>query len=127
VKLEFDHPDEHWWGTKYSDLSASDAELNRLWDLELPWESGIIALTNAEARAMNLPTSQPFPWDAKAKSLYIVNAHHLLHCVRNIYISIQEYRTNKTQSIQYPHILHCLDTLRVEAMCSADDTLLYVP
>ncbi|RYO88824.1 hypothetical protein DL766_010161 [Monosporascus sp. MC13-8B] len=31
------------------------------------------------------------------------------------------------QTINYPHILHCLDSLRVETMCTADDTLRYVP
>lgn len=103
---------------------------------------------------MNLPESQPWPWDSDSKSIYIVNAHHILHCVvgwlrftfvylglrrlhvadalpplpqRNLYISIQQYRKNESQTISYPHILHCLDSLRTETMCTADDTLRYVP
>ncbi|KAI0972065.1 hypothetical protein F4678DRAFT_431029 [Xylaria arbuscula] len=127
IKLSFDSPEILWWNTEFSNESVTDSELNRLWDVTIPWESGIIALENEEARKLKLPESQPFPWDASRKSLYINNAHHVLHCVRNLYISIQQYRTNKTQTINYPHILHCLDTLRVETMCAADDTLRYVP
>jgi hypothetical protein len=52
-----------------------------MWDMTIPWESGIIALRKDEAKALNLPESQPFPWDGINKSLYIINAHHLLHCV----------------------------------------------
>ncbi|KAJ8108310.1 hypothetical protein ONZ43_g6465 [Nemania bipapillata] len=139
MRLATDHSDTLWWTTLYSNETASDSELNELWDTQIPWESGIVALKNEEARALNLPESQPFPWDASRKSLYIVNAHHVLHCVvgdprleaavavRNLYISIQQYRTNTPQTINYPHILHCLDTLRLETMCTADDTLRYVP
>ncbi|KAF2967236.1 hypothetical protein GQX73_g6334 [Xylaria multiplex] len=125
--LAYNQKEALWWNTRYSDEAATEVELNQLWDTQIPWESGIISLDNDEARAMNLPESQPFPWDAGKKSLYIVNAHHLLHCVRNLYISIHQYRANLTQTINYPHILHCLDTLRVEVMCTADDTLRYVP
>ncbi|KAI0169961.1 hypothetical protein GGR52DRAFT_592589 [Hypoxylon sp. FL1284] len=127
MRLGFSNTSTLWWNTEYSDPDASSARLNELWDTTIPWESGIIALTKDEVRAMKLPESQPFPWDSKGKSIYIVNSHHILHCVRNIYISIQQYRSNSTQTINYPHILHCLDSLRVETMCSADDTLRYVP
>ncbi|KAK9786402.1 putative Calcineurin-like phosphoesterase domain-containing protein [Seiridium cardinale] len=127
VNLAFNQPDTIWWTTQFSDHNASTAELNELWDSRIPWESGIIALGKEEARALDLPDSQPFPWDSTKKSIYIVNAHHILHCVRNLYISIQQYRANIPQTINYPHILHCLDSLRAETMCTADDTLRYVP
>lgn len=126
-KLEYSRTNTLWWNTEYSAEDAENAVLNQLWDSMIPWESGIIALSNDESEALNLPDSQPFPWDSSRKKIYIINAHHLLHCVRNIYISIQQYRTNKTQSISYSHILHCLDSLRVETMCAADETLRYVP
>ncbi len=74
-------PNQLWWNTQYSDVAASESELNELWDVGIPWETGIIALDNEEARVMDLPESQPFPWDSRKKSLYIVNAHHILHCV----------------------------------------------
>ena len=131
------------WNTAYSGENGTEVE--RLWYEDIPWESGIMALENSEAEHMGLPRSQPFPWDAKHKSLYIVNGHHILHCVvgasffipshhfllnvpqRNLYISINEYRHHKAQSINFSHILHCLDTIRVETLCNADDTPRYVP
>lgn len=81
VNLDYSQSDTLWWNTKYSSENATDAETNRLWDTTIPWESGIIAVTNEEAEALNLPESQPFPWDGSEKRIYIVNAHHILHCV----------------------------------------------
>ena len=46
---------------------------------------------------------------------------------RNLYISVTEYREGVSQSIPHAHIVHCLDTLRAEVMCTADDTPLYLP
>lgn len=81
MNLGFDQTSQLWWNTEFSSESADDAQLNKLWDTQIPWESGIIALENEEARVMGLPESQPWPWDSKGKSIYIVNAHHILHCV----------------------------------------------
>ncbi|KAL4791756.1 hypothetical protein BDV19DRAFT_392825 [Aspergillus venezuelensis] len=141
------------WNTEYS--SSNETAVDSLWRDSIPWESGIIALTKQEAQRMSLPKSQPFPWDPQEKSIYIINAHHILHCVvrnqilnytqglrhvsiirtnldngslqRNLYISIHEYRHNTPQSITYPHILHCLDSIRLETICTADDTPRYIP
>ncbi|PYH70986.1 uncharacterized protein BO88DRAFT_335621, partial [Aspergillus vadensis CBS 113365] len=106
--------------------STNEINTNELWDKHIPWERGIIAIEKGEAKRMGLPDSQPFPWDA-SKSIYILNSHHILHCVRNVYISIQEYRHDQPQSITYEHILHCLDSIRLETLCTADDTPRYVP
>ncbi|KAJ2988554.1 hypothetical protein NUW58_g3915 [Xylaria curta] len=71
MKLSYDQNETLLWNTGYSDEKATEAELSQLWDTQIPWESGIIALDNDEAREMDLPESQPFPWDASKKSLYI--------------------------------------------------------
>ncbi|KAL4999598.1 hypothetical protein BDV10DRAFT_184230 [Aspergillus recurvatus] len=125
AKLTTNLSDTLHWTTAYS--GENSTLVDALWETEIPWETGIIALTKSEASHMGLPESQPFPWDPLEKSIYIVNAHHILHCVRNLYISIREYRHSLPQSVSYPHILHCLDTIRVETMCAADDTPRYVP
>ncbi|CAG8978464.1 hypothetical protein HYALB_00012846, partial [Hymenoscyphus albidus] len=125
AKLPQNIDDSIIWNTEFS--GENTTEVDRLWYDTIPWESGIIALRNSEAESMGLPLSQPFPWDGKEKSTYIINGHHILHCVRNIYISIQEYRNHQEQSIFYPHILHCLDSIRLETLCAADDTPRYVP
>jgi hypothetical protein len=129
VKLEYNQAHTMWWNTPFSNASkkATQAEIDKLWDTQIPWEIGIIGILYDEAEALELPKSNPWPWDGKNKGLYIMNAHHLLHCVRNLYISIQQFRTGTPQTIGYDHILHCLDSLRVEVMCHADDTLRYVP
>ncbi|KAI0099483.1 hypothetical protein F4814DRAFT_453363 [Daldinia grandis] len=82
-KLEYSQTNTLWWNTEYSAENAETVALNQLWDGTIPWESGIIALPNDESEALNLPDSQPFPWDS--------------------------------------------NSLRVETMCAADDTLRYVP
>ncbi|KAL4984196.1 hypothetical protein BDW68DRAFT_180871 [Aspergillus falconensis] len=125
AKLTTNLTDALHWITAYSDRNST--LVDALWENAIPWETGIIALTKSEANQMGLPESQPFPWDPLEKSIYIVNAHHILHCVRNLYISIREYRHNLPQSVSYPHILHCLDTIRAETICAADDTPRYVP
>lgn len=79
AKLNMNVRDTLHWNTQYS--SDNHTLVDRLWQSEIPWESGIIALTNLEAQQMGLPESQPFPWDPRNKSIYIVNAHHILHCV----------------------------------------------
>lgn len=129
MKLTYNQPHTIWWNTDFSNASheATDAEVDALWDTQIPWERGIIALGFDEARAMGLPDSQPWPWDGQNKGIYIMNAHHLLHCVRILYISTQQFRRGVPQTIPYPHVLHCLDSLRVEVMCHADDTLRYIP
>ena len=55
--------------------------LDRLWIETIPWESGIMSMSKAEAKSLGLPESQPFPWDPDQKSIYIANGHHVLHCV----------------------------------------------
>lgn len=67
------------WNTEYSGKNST--EVDRLWYETIPWESGILSIENAEAEALGLPESQRFPWDPNRKRLYIINAHHNLHCV----------------------------------------------
>jgi hypothetical protein len=38
-----------------------------------------------------------------------------------------EYRNGQTQTYTTEHLLHCLENLRVDITCSADDTPRYVP
>lgn len=56
VKLGYSQRETLWWNTEYSAENASEAELNRLWDATIPWESGIIALSNEDATRMTSQT-----------------------------------------------------------------------
>jgi hypothetical protein len=55
--------------------------VNKLWYEDEQGDKGIIALDNVYAKEVGLPASQPFPWDAEHKSIYITNGHHNLHCL----------------------------------------------
>jgi hypothetical protein len=41
---------------------------------------------------------------------------------RAIYIALNEFKTGKPQSRRWGHVLHCVDQMRQEAICNADDT-----
>ncbi|OKL57706.1 hypothetical protein UA08_06900 [Talaromyces atroroseus] len=108
------------WDTPFS--SGDYAEVNKLWYEDEQSDKGIISLDNDYAESLGLPKSQPFAWDSKKKSIYITNGHHNLHCLRNIYISLDQFRNNQSQTIEWQHVLHCLGALRDDIMCNADDT-----
>lgn len=39
-----------------------------------------------------------------------------------MYISFRQHQRNETQRYEFGHILHCLDSLRADVLCAADDT-----
>lgn len=114
------------------------------------FDYGMIALTDTEINSMSLlPSEQSFPWDPENKSLYHLNGHHGLHCLvitlhnsfpsvyeakvlicrllqRLIYTSISSYRASTPQKTPFAHILHCLDNLRQDIICTADDSPRYL-
>lgn len=60
-------------------------------DRALAWESldssaGEISLDIEWADAHKLPKSAPFLWDEN-RQIYLLNAHHSLHCMVSIYFS----------------------------------------
>lgn len=75
------------WNTKFS--GENYTEVNKLWYEDQQGDEGIIALDNSYAEEVGLPASQPFSWDAKTKSIYIVNGHHNLHCLVRISTSLE--------------------------------------
>ncbi|KAI0157125.1 hypothetical protein GGR52DRAFT_565401 [Hypoxylon sp. FL1284] len=84
-------------------------------------DAGMIAVPQSFVDEKGLPESQTFVWD-RSKRVYLLNGHHSLHCARSIYISLMEFKRGQPQSRRWGHILHCVDQLRVEAVCNADDT-----
>jgi len=93
------------------------------------WESmnidaGAVALTDEYVSKMGLPTSQRFPWD-DTKGIYNLNAYHSLHCLKMLRTSLRESQQGREQSTPFEHQLHCVDALRQEVICNADDTPRY--
>ncbi|KAI4121383.1 MAG: hypothetical protein LQ338_006386, partial [Usnochroma carphineum] len=104
-----------------TDYSSSNQTLSHsLWH-SLNIDHGVIALPDTYARAHNLPLAQRFPWDA-TKGIYILHGYHNLHCLKIISLSLHEYRLSLPQTRRAEHISHCLDALRRQILCDADDT-----
>ncbi|KAI1124478.1 hypothetical protein F5Y10DRAFT_285026 [Nemania abortiva] len=84
-------------------------------------DSAVVALSDDWAIQHGLRKAQRFPWD-QSKGIYILHGFHNLHCLKIIYISMSEYRRGIPQTRSWHHISHCLDALRRQIICDADDT-----
>ncbi|MCJ1236443.1 hypothetical protein MMC14_004424 [Varicellaria rhodocarpa] len=103
---------------------ADEQQQEKLWNKTLI-DLGNIALADSYAQSMDLPRAQRFPWDS-SKGIYLINAYHNLHCVITLRTAILEYHTQAVkQSSPHLHVIHCLNVLRDEIMCDADDTPRY--
>ncbi|KAI1826340.1 hypothetical protein F4861DRAFT_102869 [Xylaria intraflava] len=92
----------------------------QLWH-DINVDNGYVALSDDWAVRNGLRKAQRFPWD-QSKGLYILHGYHNLHCLKRVYISLAEHRRGDAQSISWEHISHCLDALRRQILCDADDT-----
>jgi len=120
-----DVPVPFQWTSEYSDVD--NPRLDELWQFDGMFDYGMIALMENEVDSMSLlPSEQAFPWDPENKRLYHLNGHHGLHCLRLIYTSISSYRASTPQKTPFPHIMHCLDNLRQDIICAADDSPRYL-
>lgn len=91
---------------------------------EIDFSTGIVAISDKEARELNLPQSQRFPWD-NSKGIYLLNAYHNLHCLSWLWSSFAKWRDGgKFEMVDF-HGFHCLDQLRQDTICHADDTPRY--
>ena len=103
--------------------SSNETARDAAWDA-INIDSGMIAVPQDFVREKQLPASQSFVWD-ETKSVYLLQGQHNLHCARAVYISLMEFRQDKPQSRRWEHVLHCLNELRQEVLCNADDTPRY--
>ncbi|KAI9815252.1 MAG: hypothetical protein M1827_002732 [Pycnora praestabilis] len=131
------------WTSRSPYFGEGKTVADQYWE-HISIDNGTIALSDAYVKAMDLPTSQRFPWDEK-KGLYLLNGFHSMHCLvcRSMYrqrdlalvnlIKLQktirqwvlEYDRGLNQTEPTEHILHCLDALRQDVICYADDTPRY--
>ncbi|KAK7752076.1 hypothetical protein SLS62_006042 [Diatrype stigma] len=104
--------------TQYS--SDNETLQDQLW-YDINVDAAVVALSDEWAAGHDLRTAQRFPWD-QTKGIYILHGYHNLHCLKIIYISLSEYRRDAPQTRSWHHISHCLDALRRQVLCDADDT-----
>ncbi|PYH89209.1 hypothetical protein BO71DRAFT_423152 [Aspergillus ellipticus CBS 707.79] len=116
--LTFDVPTRYSLHTDYSSSNQTLADYT--WD-NLNLDGMVIAPTLDWAREMGLPDSWDFPWDSNRK-IYFVKVYHQLHCLKRIRTAFHELWSGQESTIIPAHIEHCLDTLRQDLMCKADDT-----
>ncbi|KAI0907488.1 hypothetical protein F4823DRAFT_602887 [Ustulina deusta] len=104
--------------TPYS--SENETLQDQLW-YNINVNSAVVALSDDWVAQHDLRKAQRFPWD-QSKGIYILHGFHNLHCLKIVYISISEYRRGIPQTRSWHHISHCLDALRRQIICDADDT-----
>ncbi|PVH86413.1 hypothetical protein DL98DRAFT_359204, partial [Cadophora sp. DSE1049] len=96
--------------------SARDA----LWN-SLATDRGVVAVDQQTIAEKGLTDTIVFPWDP-SKKVYIVIAFHQLHCLKLLYQSLTSVYNGETlQKPVYEHCVHCLDQLRQDTQCQADD------
>ncbi|CAD6439081.1 dbc402df-af12-49a9-a52a-f963f9be615c [Sclerotinia trifoliorum] len=101
--------------TAYGDLSDL-AALDKLW-LSIDTNPGVVALPFD----YHLGSTDAFPWD-NTKGLYVMNSFHSMHCLQALYGYVRNCDSGANQTQTLEHAVHCLDVLRSEVMCTADDT-----
>jgi len=119
--LSRDYPVALGTDTSYTD--TNETRRNEVWEA-INIDAGMIAVPDEFVSEKNLIPSQRLVWD-ESKSVYLLNGHHTLHCVRAVYISLMEFWQGKPQTRRWEHVIHCVDQLRQEALCNADDTPRY--
>ena len=89
---------------------------------------GLVAIDTTLAQSHGLPETRRWKPD-RTKSVYLVAAYHALHCLPYIRQTVNTVRDGGAvlSEGQRAHLDHCLDVLRAEVMCTADDTLLTSP
>ena len=72
---------------------------NQSWDA-ISIDDGIVALPDDYVAQEGLPVSQRLPWDT-SKGIYLINAHHNLHCVVGFHFPIMFYAYLEIESRTY--------------------------
>lgn len=104
--------------------SENETIADALWD-GIDISPITIAVSKTWAAEHGLPESNTFYWD-KDKALYHIKGIHGMHCLKYLrHFIVQSGRSGKPLAAHVvEHMGHCLDNLRQDIMCTADDTLM---
>ncbi|MCJ1271668.1 hypothetical protein MMC22_011573 [Lobaria immixta] len=116
--LGFDTPVIYQSSTDY--WGDNETLADELWN-GMDTDPIVVALTDDYAQQHGLKMSGRFPWDDE-KGIYFLKAFHNLHCLKLMRKAFVDYQRGNEQIIESSHIHHCLDSLRQDVMCKADDT-----
>ncbi|KAF2272787.1 uncharacterized protein EI97DRAFT_483132, partial [Westerdykella ornata] len=118
--LGLDVPKVHYHHTDYWGNNSTLSDI--LWD-GIDTNPMVVALSDEFADTHGLPRSGRFPWDRR-KGRYFVKVYHQLHCLKFIRKGFVEYERGQIPTLNAQHVHHCLDSLRQDVQCIADDTLM---
>ncbi|KAI0817303.1 hypothetical protein GGR55DRAFT_11964 [Xylaria sp. FL0064] len=119
--LERDTPVQIYPSTTYT--SDNLTEVVPLWE-KVSGDLGVVALSTEYLKGKQLPHALRFPWDT-TKGVYLLQGFHNLHCLRTLFRYVMYTEQKLPQRIAMTHALHCLDQLRQDVICNADDTPRY--
>jgi len=102
---------------------GNETARDELWEA-INIDRSVIVLDQEEAQRLGLEATDTFAWDS-TKKVYIVNAFHQLHCLKILYWAVTDDYKDNPRSQNYAHLFHCLDALRQDVICHADDELLF--
>ncbi|KAL8830370.1 MAG: hypothetical protein Q9191_001480 [Dirinaria sp. TL-2023a] len=111
----------------FNDDSDFASHNRSIWDEA--WKSinpdaGLVAISDDMVAKTGIPEAQRWPWDS-SKGLYLLQSHHNLHCLIIIRTALTEMHDKVPQTMHFTHVNHCLDAIRQDIMCNADDTPRY--
>ncbi|KAF2999918.1 hypothetical protein E8E13_008880 [Curvularia kusanoi] len=118
--LSFDTPVAYEPISPFWNPNISTEEMDAAWDA-IDTSPMAVALHDKYASKIGLPPSGRFPWDTE-RSIYYLKGIHDLHCVKYIRKAITVKHNGGNQTFDFHHINHCLNGLRQDIMCAADDT-----
>ncbi|KAJ5721761.1 uncharacterized protein N7483_009695 [Penicillium malachiteum] len=116
--LTFDTQIPYSHHTEYTSHNKTHAD--EMWE-SLSIDPMVIAPTKEWAKEKGLTGSWAFPWDSN-RQIYFVKVFHQLHCLKVMRRTYHQLWAGEEASIPSDHIEHCLDSLRQDLMCKADDT-----
>ncbi|KAF7946161.1 hypothetical protein EAE96_009164 [Botrytis aclada] len=120
ARLKYDTPLIYYNHTDY--MSNNDTLQDEMWD-GIDTSPLVVALDDKWAIEHQLPLSVfRFPWDSEAKGIYFLKAFHGLHCLKVLRRAFIDYERGSEIGSSAGHVHHCLDALRQDMMCNADDT-----
>ncbi|MCJ1314644.1 hypothetical protein MMC25_008326 [Agyrium rufum] len=119
TQLTYDTPKIYRSRTEY--WGENETLADELWD-SIDVSPLTVALTDEWAQDQGLEVSESrFPWD-DSKGLYFLKAFHLVHCLKVMRKAFVDHQRGNPPLINPEHVHHCLDALRQDVMCMADDT-----
>jgi len=116
--LPTDIPTVYTYYTDYN--SENETVANELWD-NINLDASVVALSPEYVKEHKLESSSPFPWDTE-RDIYFLKVFHSLHCLKYMRRAFMDLQAGNEAVVPAAHVYHCLDSLRQDVMCKADDT-----